>query len=217
MRSPVKYLFDDDFTAGPAAKPSIPLADHARELKEVEAAAYARGFAAAQMQAKTEAEQRTAAALERVAAAVSEIKADLSNIEARLEGEAVAVAVAVAKKLAPALIAREPFAEIAALAVNCFRHLIAAPHVVVRVNDALHAVAREKLEGLLQAQGLQARLVVLAESGIALGDCRIEWADGGITRDRAATEGAIDEAVARYAGARTATDDTPTGTWRRDP
>jgi flagellar assembly protein FliH len=43
---------------------------------------------------------------------------------------------------------------------------------------------------------------VLAEPGMALGDCRIEWADGGLSRDCAATEAAINEAVRRYVTAR---------------
>ena len=43
---------------------------------------------------------------------------------------------------------------------------------------------------------------MLAEPGMALGDCRIEWADGGMSRDRAATEAAIGEAVSRYVAAR---------------
>jgi flagellar assembly protein FliH len=41
----------------------------------------------------------------------------------------------VARKLAPTLIAREPFAEILALASDCFRQLISAPHIVVRVGQ----------------------------------------------------------------------------------
>ena len=56
--------------------------------------------------------------------------------------------------------------------------------------------------------------MVLAESDIRLGDCRIEWADGGINRDRGVTEAAIDEAVARYAKARLA--DTPDTSRRTD-
>jgi flagellar assembly protein FliH len=56
--------------------------------------------------------------------------------------------------------------------------------------------------------------VVLAESDIRLGDCRIEWADGGINRDRGVTEAAIDEAVSRYARARLA--DTPDTSRRTD-
>ena len=103
----------------------------------------------------------------------------------------VEVAVAVARKLAPALIAREPFAEIAALASDCFRQLIASPHIAVRVNDALYATAKDKLNDIVRARSFEGRLVVLAEPDIAPGDCRIEWADGGINRDSAAADAAI--------------------------
>jgi flagellar assembly protein FliH len=48
--------------------------------------------------------------------------------------------------------------------------------------------------------------VVLTEPEIAVGDCRIEWADGGVTRDSVAIEAAIDEAVTRYVGARRGAD-----------
>jgi flagellar assembly protein FliH len=75
--------------------------------------------------------------------------------------------------------------------------------VVVRVNEALYDTARERLEEIARSRGLEARLVVLAEPDIALGDCRIEWADGGVVRDRAATQSAITEAVIRYVAART--------------
>jgi flagellar assembly protein FliH len=47
--------------------------------------------------------------------------------------------------------------------------------------------------------------VVLAEPDIAPGDCRIEWADGGVNRNRASAEAAISEAVNRYVAARTET------------
>jgi flagellar assembly protein FliH len=198
MGSPAKYLFDNDFAAAAERKSSIALAEHAAKLADAEAAGYRSGFAAA----KAEAEQRAAAAFERIAAALGDLSRGLSAVETRLETEAVEVALAVARKLAPELIAREPFAEISALVADCFRHLVAAPHVVVRVNDALHAGAREKLEEL--AHNSATRLVVLAEPDIAPGDCRIEWADGGITRDSGAIAAALDEAVARYVAARRA-------------
>jgi flagellar assembly protein FliH len=197
MRSPAKFMFDTDFAAGDRGK-SMTLAEHAAKLAEAQVAAYGSGFAAA----TAEAEQHAAVALERIAACLEGLAGGLSAIETRLETETVEVAVAVAKKLAPELIAREPFAEIVALATNCFRHLVAAPHVVVRINDQMHEGARERLERTTQASGFDGRLVVLAEPDIAQGDCRIEWADGGIKRDRAATATAIDEVVARYVAAR---------------
>ena len=48
-----------------------------------------------------------------------------------------------------------------------------------------------------------------AKPDIALGDCRIEWADGGVNRDNAAAEAAIGEAVARYVSARAASSTQP--------
>jgi flagellar assembly protein FliH len=126
----------------------------------------------------------------------------LGGIEAKLEAEAVEVAFAVARKLAPELIAAEPLSEVAALAATCFRQLIAAPHVVVRIAEGTYESAHQRLEEIARMHGFEGRLVVLAEPGMALGDCRIEWADGGLSRDRAASEAAIGEAVARYVAAR---------------
>jgi len=194
-----KFMFDADFAAGaePARRIITP-AVHEAALAEARAQAYQDGVAAA----VAEAEARTALALERIAGGLQQLAGKLAGIETRLEAEAVEVAVAVARKLAPELIAREPFTEIAALARGCFVHLVAAPHVVVRVSDTLHGHACEQLEQTARTCGFEGRLVVLAEPDIALGDCRIEWADGGIVRNRAAAEAAIAEAVNRYAAAR---------------
>lgn len=202
MNAPTKFLFDMDFAGGADRKPAMSLAEHAQKLAEVEAAAYRRGYAEAQADAKVESDRRLAGALERIADGVAEADKTLNVVETRLECEAVEVAVAVAKKLAPALIAREPFAEIEALASDCFRQLLAAPHVVVRIQDALYATAREQLEQIVRARGFEGRLVMLAEPEIALGDCRIEWADGGVNRDSATAGAAIDAAVTAYLSAR---------------
>ena len=92
--------------------------------------------------------------------------------------------------------------KIAALASGCFKELITAPHIAVRVNDALYAAAKEQLDAIVRANSFEGRLVVLAEPDIAIGDCRIEWADGGINRDSASTEAVIADAVTGYVGAR---------------
>jgi flagellar assembly protein FliH len=199
--APAKFLFENDFAVGGDRTPSIPNTEHLAKVKEVEAAAHARGVEEGRAAAKADADERAAAALERIASALDRLDQSLKTVETRLEIEAVEVAVAVAKKLAPELIAREPLAEIEALATDCFRHLVATPHVAVRVNDALHDAARDKLDEIVRRCGLESRLVVLAEPDIAPGDCRIEWADGGITRDSAAIAAAIAQAVARYVNA----------------
>jgi flagellar assembly protein FliH len=216
MSSPAKFLFDQDFAAATEVKPSIPLAVHEANLREADTSGYQRGFATAKAEVLAEAEQRSAAALEHIGASLESIMRGLTGVEARLETEAVDVAVAVAKKLAAALIEREPLAEIAALAMDCFRHLATAPHVVVRVNDAQHASVGKPIEEMVRTRGLASHLVVLAEPDIQIGDCRIEWADGGVNRDRSATEAAIDEAVSRYVKARLAATSTLETPWRSD-
>ena len=199
-----KFLFDNDFAgaAGNGARSVVTFAEHTLKLAEAESLGRKSGYAEGQRAAEAEAGRRMADALEQIAAGIAVANQALAAIETRLECEAVEVAVAVARKLAPALIAREPFAEISALAGDCFRQLIAAPHIAVRVNDALYAAAKEKLDNIARARSFEGRLVVLAEPDIAPGDCRIEWADGGINRDRAGADAAIGNAVDSYISAR---------------
>jgi len=203
MTATAKFMFDLDFGSAPkAVQPTIAASQHEAEVAEAEIRGYRNGMNAAEAQARTEAERRLAGAFEHIASGLDQLRGSLKAVEDRFEAEAVEVALAVGKKLAAELISREPFAEAAALADNCFRELLAAPHIVVRVNGALYAVAKQKLEEIAQARGFEGRLVVMAEADIEPGDCRIEWADGGLKRDRVATERAIAEAVERYVASR---------------
>jgi flagellar assembly protein FliH len=202
MAAPAKFLFDVDFAAGSQREPTVTLAEHATKLADAEDSARQHGYAEGQRDAEVEVGRRIASTLERIATGIEAAGGALKAIEARLECEAVEVAVAVARKLAPSLIEREPFAEISALASGCFRELVAAPHIVVRVNEGLYAASREKIDDIARAHAFAGRLVVLGEPNIAAGDCRIEWADGGVHRDTGAADRAIGEAVASYISAR---------------
>jgi flagellar assembly protein FliH len=202
MKTTAKYMFDEDFATG--AKPTMTVVEAERRRADAEAQAHRKGFAAGLAQAQGEANQRVAAALALIGDGLSRLDRALTGIEARLETEAVEVSVAVAAKLAPRLIAREPFAEISALANECFHQLVTTPHVVVRIGADSYDAAKQQLEEIARARGFEGRLVVMSVEDLAPGDCRIEWADGGITRDQAATLSAIDEVVGRYVAARTA-------------
>jgi flagellar assembly protein FliH len=73
---------------------------------------------------------------------------------------------------------------------------------VVRINDSLYEAAHARIEALAKQSGFAGRLVILAEPDIATGDCRIEWADGGVVLERAAIEAKINELVGRYIASR---------------
>jgi flagellar assembly protein FliH len=195
MKATAKYLFDEDFSAG--GKPTITLVEHERRRADAESQAYRNGFAAGEAKAQQEAAEHIAVALGLIADGMDKLHRALTG------SEAVEVAVAVAGKLAPELIACQPFAEISALATDCFQHLVKTPHVVVHIGSEIHETAKEKLEEIARARGFEGRLMVLADDSLAPGDCRIEWADGGVKRDEATTRAVIDDAVARYVAART--------------
>ena len=203
MAAPAKFLFDTDFAAPDKTRERAATAvEIAEKIANAEARAYRAGYEAGQREAKAESDRRSALALEEIGIAVKAIASRFSGIEARMETEAVDVAVAVARKLCNELVSREPLGEITALVSDCFSHLVATPHLVVRINDQLYDAARADIERQAAQGGFEGRLVILAEPGIATGDCRIEWADGGVVLERAAVEAKISELVGRYLASR---------------
>src|SRR5258708_21470736 len=160
MAAPAKFMFDMDFAAPDKAreKPPTP-AEIAQKVAAAEAKAYRDGFDAAQREAKAESDRRAALALEEIGIAIKGIAARFAGIETRMETEAVDVAVAVARKLCEELVSREPIAEIIALVSDCFSHLVATPHLVVRINDQLYEAARDKIERLASPCGFEGLLL----------------------------------------------------------
>lgn len=206
MASPAKFLFDTDFAAPVRERPATP-AEVAQKIAEAEARAYRSGYDTALREAKVESDRRVALALETIGVSIKSMAARFSNIESRMETEAVDVAVAVARKLASELIAREPLGEVTALVADCFAQLVSTPHIVVRINDALYEAAHTRIEALAKQSGFSGRLIILAEPSVQTGDCRIEWADGGVVLERGAIEAKINELVGRYIASTTRPDE----------
>jgi flagellar assembly protein FliH len=207
-KSPVKFLFDDEFGANGRVRSKLSFSEHEALLASAQEEGFRKGFAAAQAEMQAADQHRIAAASEKITDAMEMIAHQLASLETRLESEAVEVAVSVARKLAPALIEREPLAEIERLVVEVFAQLRAAPHVAVRLPTALVDGASLHLLKLAEERGYAGRLIILPDPELGPDDCKIEWADGGVVRERAAIENRINEAVNRYLGRieRTATE-----------
>jgi flagellar assembly protein FliH len=212
MAAPAKFMFDMDFSAPDRTRERLATAvEIAQTVAAAEARAYRDGYDAGQREAKAESDRRAALALEEIKISMQGIAARFSALETRMETEAVDVAIAVARKLCGELIAAEPFGEIIALVKDCFSHLVSTPHLVVRINEELYDGARERFERLAKQSGFEGRLVILAEPEIATGDCRIEWADGGVVLERATIDAKINELVGRYIASRNGAASAATG------
>lgn len=202
MARPTRYLFDRDFAAG-----DIPdtervarrmRAERAEEVGRVSTDAYSRGVAEGRAQLVGEIEARTADALTQIAARLGLLVDGVERSTARLRSESMTLAVAAATRLACELVRRHPLAEIEALFEDCLSHLDHAPRLSVRVDHSLAAIVEQRLAALAAARGFEGVLAVAGEPGIFPGDCRIEWASGGVVRDFARIAADIEQAVRRH-------------------
>lgn len=200
--SPAKFTFDLDLARN--AEPSTVLTDSAlaKRLAEARREGHAAGLAEGERAASARAAKQLAQAAEAIGAQVSAIAAGLDDMRLSALGDATLLATAVARKLARALIEREPTEEIAELVTDCLASLNGVPHLVIRCAPQLADGVRDIASKRLQTSGFTGRLVVLGDPEVALGDARIEWADGGVVRDSGAIEADIDAKIADYFAAR---------------
>ena len=185
--------------------PMMPVADHEALITAAEQAAFERGRAARAAEDHESEEMRLAAETTRLAGEISALFGQLDMERDRQEKDAVALAFLVARRICAHLIAREPLGEIVALISECLGPLRKSPHLVIRVRDGDLEPLKERVDPLVREKGFEGRVVFLAEPELGVGDCRIEWADGGIVRDRRAIEKQIDQAAKRYFEGRKAT------------
>ncbi|MGL4240549.1 MAG: FliH/SctL family protein [Beijerinckiaceae bacterium] len=178
-------------------EPTLTVSEHERIMAAAVAAAREAAFQEGRMQADGEATAHLARTMDGVALHLEALRNELDGISAAATGEAIRFAHSLARSLAGRLMDGAPLELIEDAARTIFDDLRGQPHVAARVAPELADAAREKRQLVARSHGFEGRLVVLGEPEIASGDIRIEWADGGIVRDRAAAERTIDEHVAR--------------------
>lgn len=199
---PMKFAFANDFGVPATSRRIEELErDLATARTDVERARE-EGRAAGRQEREAQELARIGDALDRLAKAAQSILVSLDGERARLEGDGVDLAMAFARALAGRLLAREPVTEILHLAGEALQNLRSAPHLVLRVAPDVVEDVEKRVKRLAFERGFEGRIVVLGEPERTQGDCRIEWADGGMVRERAAIEAAMEAAVARHYGRR---------------
>lgn len=217
MAAPARFLFDTDFTRPepppPPSEPPRPTIDLDQHLalmvateERASAEAFARGrdegYASGRADAEARAAERLADEAAALAVAASRLLGTLDAERLAIEARAVDLAVVAARKLAEHLIDREPLEEVRALLAECLGPLRKAPHLVIRITSADADALKPQVDRIARETGFEGRIVILGEDEIIRGDCRIEWADGGILRDSGAVTAEIGATVARWFEAR---------------
>ncbi|MBK3405787.1 flagellar assembly protein FliH [Methylorubrum populi] len=191
------FLFDTDFgrPRGPSPADAEALARAEAERAAGEAAAYARGLQDGRAEAALQEQARLADALTRVGLAAAGLLNQSDARDGEREAQALAFAEALARRIAGEALDARPLAAVEEAARSALRHLRGVPHLVLRVSEGLVDEAEALMRRLSREHGFEGRLVVLGEPDMAPGDARLEWADGGVVRERARIEAAVEAAL----------------------
>ena len=197
--APARFTFDLDL-AGRQRGGGRPMSDAALDamLKD----AREEGIALGHAEAERSATGQLAAAADSVATSAAAMARALEDAQKTAVANAVDLAAAIARKLALTLIESQPLVELEALIAECLTSIESAPHLVIRCHPDLAETVRQSTESRMTTSGFTGRLVVIGDPEIALGDGKIEWADGGLIRDLTAITASIDERVNAYLDAR---------------
>jgi flagellar assembly protein FliH len=185
MAAAKKFMFATDFSGNGRKAVDEAAIESAR----------AEGYQTGLDQARREADHQLGALLSQLVRQSERLLAQQDERLAQIEAQAAQLAVTTARSLAGAALADKPLAQLLAAARECLAHARQAPHLAIRVNESLVETVEGKLSGLARETGFAGRIVVLGEPDIALGDGRLEWADGGIAIESAVLDEAVDRAV----------------------
>jgi flagellar assembly protein FliH len=202
MPSISKFLFDTDFEKSKAPVAAKPVRRNftAAEVEAEKAKAFAAGHAAGVAETTQQIAAKAAAAFEATAAHTARLLKQVGEQREQNSKAAVAAAVAMVRKLLPALASREAMGEIEALVTECLGRMHNEPKIIIRLNEMHVDSFRERIEGIASATGFSGRVAVVAQPGLAPEDARVEWADGGVERNSAQIWQEIEAAIQRFVG-----------------
>lgn len=209
-----KYMFDLDFDATPMdAPPVVEIAEPVEgetieeapppptftefEMDEAKRIAFAEGHTAGVTAATEVTERCTADALAALAAGFADVMAAQRDGMETLRREAIQLALAIIKKLHPEMARLHGLDEITGVIRECLMQVDDAARLTVRTHPDLLDGVRVEAARVAEEAEFDGKIQFVADAKLALGDCRVEWGNGGADRDQALLWADIDAIVAR--------------------
>lgn len=164
---------------------------------------FTQGQQAGTQSAEAEAQRAFQTAAEGIANQSMKLLKTIDQTRLDALSQATLIGQTIGNKLAGHLVMRFPQAELEALIIDSLNSVEDAPHLVIRCHPDLAESIKTIAEELIAPSGFSGRLLVMGEPEIAIGDGRLEWADGGVVRDSAAISEKIDAIVSAWLDAQT--------------
>lgn len=196
-----KFMFERSFdgqagTRVPERKPVTLKPDQYDALKKE---SYESGFAAGRAAGVDEQTTKLMALLDQVGGKIDQMLNTLQSLQKQSDEGMRQMALAIARKFLPDFIARNGTQEIEAMLADVMTEMVHEPRLVIRINESQFDFLNEKIDTLSTQKAYAGKIVVLADAEVAAGDCRIEWADGGMERNTEGTWSKIENVIAPQA------------------
>lgn len=197
MAAQSKFTFDTEFLG---AEDRRAPAARARQKQTLTTEELDRMQADARSEGENNSQARTNQALERAIVALTiAVRAALDTSHAEIEtvrNEAAHVALAMARKIAPAALAALPAGDVEIALRQAMHQAIGEPRITLRTTPAVAEVIEPRLTDIAHEEGYDGRVLIAADPAMKAGDCRIEWRGGGAERSEQAIEDAINALIA---------------------
>lgn len=203
-----KFTFDTEFTGAEDNQAPAARARQKRTLTTEELEAL---IACARNEGENNAAVRAAESLDRTVAALTiSVRAALDSSHAEVEilrAEAAGIALAMARKIAPAALAALPAGDVEIALRQAMHQAIGEPRITLRAAPVVVEVLESRLTDIAHEEGYDGRVMIAADPAMQGGDCRIEWRGGGAER----SEQTIEEALTALIDRRFSTNDVLKG------
>ncbi|MDX2028085.1 MAG: FliH/SctL family protein [Alphaproteobacteria bacterium] len=196
-----KFMFDRSFEDGKKIhrtpeRDRKPVTLRPEQVDALKKAAWDEGFAAGKKAGADEQAHRLQTTLSQMEGRMLQLIENFQAVHKSQEDELRRAVLAVARKILPDFTSREGLQEIQALLADAIGGMLHEPRLVVRVHESQFDDVNTKIHEITVQKAYAGKVVVLADAGIALNDCRIEWADGGIERNTEAAWQNVENVVA---------------------
>ena len=205
MAATNRFLFDTDFgtdqssqTAAPKNVPREETVYTESDVTALKAEAFEQGLCEGQSQSQQGLETAVA---ETIASIGTQFEQLMSSHDAKinvLKQESAQLALTIASKFAPALIELAPEAEVRKLIEDCLVDLHDEPRIVIRANEKVCESISGKIDEISSRSAFQGSLILLPDETRHIGDCRVEWADGGTERRLEDIKARLEEVINRF-------------------
>ncbi|MEQ8392418.1 MAG: FliH/SctL family protein [Thalassospira sp.] len=175
----------------------------AQMIAEAEQKGHAQGLTEGHAQGFEQGHQEVMASVEKaigdvesvIAEKLDQIDEQQKRANAKINEDAIHVALGVMRKLAPAWSKQYELTEIEDIVRQCLANLFDAPKVLIKVHPDLEQELAAVSERIALSRGFSGKVIVVGEPDVAIGDCMVSWGDGTAVRDTARVWSEINEII----------------------